>query len=105
MDVTRYTVKSVMEASRLEGPPSRSILREVHACTLSHVGLSATPWTVACQAPLSTEFFRQQYWSGLPLPTSEIFLTQGSNLCLPSLLHWQTDLTTELPGKPIERSI
>ena len=25
-----------------------------------------TPWTVACQAPLSMEFFRQEYWSGLP---------------------------------------
>ena len=28
-----------------------------------------TPWTVACQAPLSMEFSRQQYWSGLPFPT------------------------------------
>ena len=27
---------------------------------------SATPWTVACQAPLSIEFSRQEYWSGLP---------------------------------------
>ena len=26
-------------------------------------------WTVACQAPLSIEFFRQEYWSRLPLPT------------------------------------
>ena len=26
----------------------------------------ATPWTVAHQAPLSTGFFRQEYWSGLP---------------------------------------
>ena len=25
-----------------------------------------TPWTVACQAPLSMEFSRQEYWSGLP---------------------------------------
>ena len=25
-----------------------------------------TPWTVACQAPLSMGFFRQEYWSGLP---------------------------------------
>ena len=24
------------------------------------------PWTVACQAPLTREFFRQEYWSGLP---------------------------------------
>ena len=28
-----------------------------------------TPWTVACQAPLSMEFSRQEYWSGLPFPT------------------------------------
>ena len=27
-----------------------------------------TPKTVACQAPLSTEFSRQEYWSGLPFP-------------------------------------
>ena len=27
-----------------------------------------TPWTVACQDPLSMEFFRQEYWSGLPFP-------------------------------------
>ena len=27
-----------------------------------------TPWTVAHQAPLSLEFFRQEYWSGLPFP-------------------------------------
>ena len=28
----------------------------------------ATPWTAACQAPLSTGFSRQEYWSGLPCP-------------------------------------
>ena len=28
-----------------------------------------TPWTVACQAPLSTGFSRQEYWSGLPFPS------------------------------------
>ena len=27
-----------------------------------------TPWTVACRAPLSMGFFRQEYWSGLPFP-------------------------------------
>ena len=36
---------------------------------LNHVQLSATPWTVACQAPLSMGFSRQEYWSGLPLPS------------------------------------
>ena len=35
---------------------------------LSHVQLFATPWTVACQAPLTNGFSRQVYWSGLPFP-------------------------------------
>ena len=34
--------------------------------SLSHVRLLVTPWTVACQAPPSVEFSRQEYWSGLP---------------------------------------
>ena len=28
-----------------------------------------TPWTVAHQVPLSTEFSRQEYWNGMPFPT------------------------------------
>ena len=40
----------------------------VCAQSYSHVQLFATPWTVAHQAPLSIEFFRQEYWSGLPFP-------------------------------------
>ena len=52
--------------------------------SLSHVQLSATPWTVAHQAPLSMEFFRQEYWSGLPFPYPEDLPNQGSN---PGLLH------------------
>ena len=35
----------------------------------SHVRLLATLWTVAHQDPLSMEFSRQEYWSGLPFPT------------------------------------
>ena len=34
---------------------------------LSYVLLFATPWTVALQAPLFTDFSRQEYWSGLPV--------------------------------------
>ena len=41
----------------------------VHAQPLSCVHLFATSWTVACQAPLSTGFPRQEYWSGLPFPS------------------------------------
>ena len=39
-----------------------------HTCMLSHVQFYAIPWTIACQAPLSMGFSRQDYWSGLPCP-------------------------------------
>ena len=35
---------------------------------ISHVQLFTILWTVVCQAPLSMEFSRQEYWSGLPFP-------------------------------------
>ena len=35
----------------------------------NHVQLCVTPWTAAYQAPLSMEFSRQEYWSGLPFPS------------------------------------
>ena len=41
----------------------------VFCCVLSHVQLFLTPWTVAHLAPLSMEFSRQEYWSGLPFPS------------------------------------
>ena len=37
--------------------------------SLSHVPLLATPWIAAHQAPLSMGFSRQEYWSGVPLPS------------------------------------
>ena len=37
--------------------------------SLSRVQLLATPWTAAYQAPLPMGFSRQQYWSGVPLPS------------------------------------
>ena len=37
--------------------------------SLSHVRLLATPWTAANQAPLSMGFARQEYYSGVPLPS------------------------------------
>ena len=36
----------------------------------SHVQLFATPWAVAHHGPLSMGFSRQEYWSGLPLPSA-----------------------------------
>ena len=40
----------------------------MHAKLLSYILLFATLWTMACQAPLSVGFSRQEYWSGLPCP-------------------------------------
>ena len=43
----------------------------VYAQSLSHVRLFAAPQTLACQAPLSMGFSRQEYCSGLPFPSSD----------------------------------
>ena len=42
------------------------------------------PWTVALQAPLSMEFSRQEYWSGLPWPSPGDLTDQE---LIPSFLH------------------
>ena len=44
---------------------------KVKVRSLSRVRLFATPWTAAYQAPSSMGFSRQEYWSGLPLPSAE----------------------------------
>ena len=71
----------------------------VHAKSLGHVWLFATPWMVACQAPLSMGFPRQEYWSGLPFHSPRgSCQPKGSN---PGLLHWQADSFSSEPlGKP-----
>ena len=57
-----------------------------------------TPWTVAHQAPLSMDFSRREYWSGLPFPSLGDLPKPGIELRSPSL---QADsLHTEPPGKP-----
>ena len=53
----------------------------------SCVWLFVTPWSIACQAPLSIAFSMQEHWSGLPFPPLGIFPTQGLNPCLLCLLH------------------
>ena len=64
-----------------------------------HARLFATPWTVACQAPLSMEFFRQEYWSRLPYPPPGDLLNPGIEPASPAL---QTDsLSVEPSGNPI----
>ena len=63
-----------------------------------HVRLCATPWTAACQAPLSMGFSRQEYWRGLPCPAPRDLTDPGIK---PRSLVLQADaLPTEPPGKP-----
>ena len=60
--------------------------------------LFVTPWTVARQAPLSMEFSRQEYWSGLPFPSPGDLPNPGIKSGSPAL---QVDsLPSEPPGKP-----
>ena len=66
---------------------------------LSHVLLCATPWTVACQAPLSVGFPRQEYWSGLPFSSPGDFPYPGIEPRSPVLQ--AGSLPSEPPGKPI----
>ena len=53
--------------------------------------LFTTLWTIACQAPLSMGFSRQEYWLGCHFLTQGIFLTQGLNWHLLYHQHWSTD--------------
>ena len=55
---------------------------------------SVTPWTAACQAPLSMGFSRQEYWSGLPFPSP-------GNLPNPEIELESPELQADsLPSKP-----
>ena len=56
-------------------------LTELYVKLLSRVRLFVTPWTIACQAPLSMGYSRQESWSGLPFPSpTELYTTQEKAL-------------------------
>ena len=56
-----------------------------------------TPWTVACQAPLSMGLPRQEYWSRLPFPSAGDLPNPGIDPASPALA--DKFFTTEPPGK------
>ena len=68
---------------------------KVKVKSLSRVQLPVTPWTAAYQAPMSMGFSRQEYWSGLPLPSPLLNIRELNNtrqsegrylyMCI---LHW-----------------
>ena len=99
--------------TRCETPLPRKPLHRLYrslaspcACLLSrfnHVRLFATPWTVACQAPLSMGFSRQEHWSGLPCPPPGNLPNPGiepSSLMSPALVgrFFTTSATWEAPA-------
>ena len=66
----------------------------------SVVSDSLRPCGLACQAPLSMEFSRKEYWSGLPFPSLGALPDPGIKHMSPAL---QADsLPSEPPGKPKE---
>ena len=71
-----------------------SILPVIEVKSLSRVRLFATPWTAVSQAPLLVGFSRQEYWSGLPLPSPGDLPNSGIEPGSPAL---QADA---LPSKP-----
>ena len=58
----------------------------VSTCVLSCVQLFVTPWTVARQAPPSMGFSRQEYWSGMPLPSPKKSQIDALYLFPPTLI-------------------
>ena len=59
-----------------------------------------TPWTVACLAPLSMGFPRQEYWNGLPFPSPRDLSDPEIEPMSPALPG--RFFTTETPGKESE---
>ena len=65
-------VPGILQARRPEWVAisfSNAWKRKVKVKSLSRVRLLTTPWTAAYQAPPSMGFSRQEYWSGVPLPS------------------------------------
>ena len=63
--------------------------------------LFVTPWTIAYQAPLSMEFFRQKYWSGLPFPSPADLPDPGIKPRSPALESDSLPATREAPNQDL----
>ena len=76
------------------------ILGEWVSKSHSVMSYSCDPMDCSCQAPLSVEFSRQEYWSGLPFPSPRDLINPGIELSFPA---FQADsLPYEPPGRPLE---
>ena len=82
-------VPGILQARTLEWVAisfSNAGKRKVKVKSLSHVRLLATPWTAAHQVPPSMGFSRQEYWSGVTLPSPNTDATIKDSLSISSEL-------------------
>ena len=97
---TRTLFHPTWESRTLSIPPPKRLSEgkwKVKVKLLNRVWLSATLWTVAYQAPPSMGFSRQEYWSGVPLPSPGDLPDPGFKPGFPAL---EADaLASEPPGK------
>ena len=66
----------IFEIAERKSPSSQANVWDSSVDYMRRVRLFVTLWTAACQAPLSTAFSRQQYWSVLPFPPLGDLLTK-----------------------------
>ena len=105
-----YALRLVVCVSRFASKPCCAILTKIKlcmcVCVLSCWVISnyfVTPWTVARQAPLFMGFPRQEYWSGLPFPSSRDLPDPGIKPAAPVLAGRLFNTTP--PRKPNIRSL
>ena len=78
-------------------------MNKIYCCSVTKsCPTLVTPWTVACLAPASTEFSRQEYWSGLPLPAPGSLPDPGVDPVCPPLAGGTGLFAAEAPGQPHE---
>ena len=84
----------------IDGSPPGSPIPGIKS--LSRVRLLATPWTAAYQAPPSMGFSRQEYWSGVPMPSLKINIAAAAAAkSLQPCLTLGDPIDGSPPGSPI----
>ena len=80
-----------------EDSKGQGVGRKIRSLGLTYIRAQSCPWTVAHKDPLSMEFSRQEYWSGLPFPSPGNLPDPGMKPVSPA---FQTDsLLSEPPEK------
>ena len=72
------STKAWLDQGGAKGPLLQNTAVKSESSASSVVSDSATPWTVARQAPLSVGFSRQEHWSGVPCPSPGDLPDSGS---------------------------